>query len=470
MKPQNFRFGGGTSGTVLHPLIAAMVVITIVLIFILKRDKVIAPFILAYFTVPAAQVLVVGGVHLFMRQILILAVLVRMIAFPGQTSVGRFSGGLNKLDWVVVLWALSAVIIFNVEWMQTQALIKSLGDLIESLGGYLAARFLITDRDAVRRAIKLLAIICVIQGVCMMSEQFTHQNVFAFAGANSPTFRDGHIRAEGAMGGLYAGAIAGALVPMFCWLWTERKSRMAAYAGLGGAGAMIFASHASTSWMTLGGSVMALAFWPLRKQMRMVRWGIVATLVGLQCVMHGPVWSLIEKVDVTGGSSSYHRYELVDNTIRHFGEWWLIGYKSYASWGFCMFDLCNQFVVAAVTGGLVTLVLFIMIFKRGFGAVGTARKRVGGDRTEEWFYWCLGAFLFSCVTNSFGINYMFHLLNCFLLLLACISVATTRAWKPAVSSERAQASDERDFACVAVETGVPSEQAGWGGWQDLIET
>ena len=82
--------------------------------------------------------------------------------------------------------------------------------------------------------------------------------------------------------------------------------------------------------------------------------------------MHGPVWSLIEKIDLTGGSSSYHRYMLVDNCIRHFSDWWLIGYKNYGDWGFDMWDLCNQFVVAALTGGLVTLVLYITIFKRSF--------------------------------------------------------------------------------------------------------
>ena len=92
--------------------------------------------------------------------------------------------------------------------------------------------------------------------------------------------------------------------------------------------------------------------------------------------MHGPVWSLIEKIDLTGGSSSYHRYMLVDNCIRHFGDWWLIGYKNYGDWGLDMWDLCNQFVVNALTGGLVTLVLYLTIFKRSFRAIGIARKRV----------------------------------------------------------------------------------------------
>ena len=311
----------------------------------------------------------------------------------------------------MVSWTLVALTIFALQFMEMQAVIKGLGDLVVSLGGYLAVRFLIPDREAVRRTVKVLAMICVIQGVCMVSEQFTHQNVFSSFGANQPTMREGHVRSEGAMGTLYGWAFAGVLIPLFLWLWTEKKSRMAAFAGLAGATAMVFASHASTSWMAYGASLVGLGFWPLRKQMRLVRWGLVAMLVGLHLVMHGPVWSLIEKIDLTGGSSSYHRYMLVDNCIRHFSDWWLLGYKNYGDWGFDMWDLCNQFVVTALTGGLLTLVLYIAIFKRSFRAIGTARKQVSGDRRQEWLLWCLGSALFANVVAHFGINYMVHLID-----------------------------------------------------------
>jgi hypothetical protein len=115
---------------------------------------------------------------------------------------------------------------------------------------------------------------------------------------------------------------------------------------------------------------------------------------------------------------------LVDNCIRHFGDWWLMGYKYYGDWGFDMWDLCNQFVVAALTGGLLTLAVFIMIYGRGFGALGTARRRVSGNRSQEWFLWCLGSALFANVVASFGINYMYHLIMSLFVLLACISAAT----------------------------------------------
>ena len=229
------------------------------------------------------------------------------------------------------------------------------------------------------------------------------------------------------MGALGSGAFAGVLIPLFLWLWTEPKSRMAACAGLAGASAIVFATHSSTSWLACGAGLLGLGFWPLRQRMRLVRWGLVTVLVGLHIVMNGPVWSLIEKIDLTGGSSSFHRYMLVDNCIRHFGEWWLLGTKYYADWGFVMFDVCNQFVLNAVRGGLVTLVIYIAIYKCSFAAIGRARKRVDGDRSQEWSLWCLCSVLFATIVASIGINYTVHLMILFFSLLAGILVATRGA-------------------------------------------
>jgi len=437
MVPENFRFGGGATETVLHPLVAVWMLIAIVLILSLRRDRIMIPFLLAFFSTPSQEVLVLAGVHFTMHQILIFTVLARMTVYRGSSSDRRFQGGFNALDRVVVLWAFSSLLIFNIEFMDKQAFIKSMGDFVLAMGGYLAVRFLVPDGDAVRRMIKVMAVICLIQGVCMLTELSTYQNLFFPLGGAWPTYREGHVRAEGAMGTLYGGALAGALIPLFVWLWMERKSRTTAVAGLVGATAMVFASHASTSAMAYGAGLLGLGFWPLRKYMRMVRLSIVAMLVGLHLVMNGPVWSLIEKIDITGGSSSYHRYQLVDNCIRHFSDWWLVGYKYYYAWGFCMFDLCNQFVGTAVAGGLVSLVLYIMIFSRSFGAIGKARKQVEGDRHQEWLLWCLGSFLFSVMVAAFGINYMFHLLMCFLLLVASISVTAFEAIRsPARQAEK----------------------------------
>ena len=469
MQPQHFQFGGGASQTTLHPLVALGMSVAIILILLLPRKKAVVPFLLTFFTIPVEQVLVFGGVHLTVLRILILTVLIRMVSFRGSSSQRRFVGGFNALDKVVVLWSISALIIFSLQWMEVQAFIKCLGDLVESLGGYMAARFLIFDRDTVRRTIKILAVIFVIQGACMTREQFTHQNIYSFLGALPPDIRDGHVRSQGVIGSLYGGVFAAVSIPLFIWLWSEGKSRLAAYAGFAGATAMVITSHASTSVGTYLASLVALGFWPLRKQMRVVRWVIVAILVGLHVVMHGPVWSLLEHIDLTGGSSSYHRYLLLDNCIRHFGEWWLLGYKHYGEWGFVMWDVCNQFVLDAVRGGLLTLILNIAIFSRSFSSVGVARRHVDGDHRQEWFLWCLGSSLFANLVASFGINYMVQLLMGLFPLLAFISVARFEASKATNRRVYAPASMQSESVPQTVTLALPPNDSTERMWPGLFE-
>lgn len=424
MPPAHLRFGGGAAESLLNPLVALWLLAAICVIWSRPRNCAIAPFLLAFFTIPVNQVLVIGGIHFTALRILILASLGRTM-MPNVGKEKRFAGGFNGIDKMVVLWSAWAVVALYLQFPQTQALINGFGVLVDTLGGYLVVRYFVPDRHALEEAIGALAVVSAILGVCMINEQLTHINVFGFlaGGSGAAIVRDGHIRAGATLGPLFGGAFAGVLIPEFLWLWSTKKSRLKAAIGLAGATAMVAASYSSTSWMALMGSVVGLAFWPLRKRMRLVRWGIVAALVGLQMVMKAPVWALISRIDLTGSSSSFQRYMLVDMTIRTFSKWWLIGTPDYVNWGWDSWDLCNQFVAVALTGGLLTLAFYIAIFKRSFGAIGKARKRAG-DRQQEWLLWCLGSTLFATVVTHFGINYMAQLIMGFFPLIACISVAT----------------------------------------------
>ena len=66
-----------------------------------------------------------------------------------------------------------------------------------------------------------------------------------------------------------------------------------------------------------------------------------------------------------------------------------------------------------------TLVIYIGIYKRSFGAIGKARKLVAGDRRQEWFLWCLGSALFATVVASFGIYFIVYLMVCLFCFGGC---------------------------------------------------
>ena len=139
--------------------------------------------------------------------------------------------------------------------------------------------------------------------------------------------------------------------------------------------------------------------------------------------MKGPVWSLIEKIDITGGSSSWQRYMLVDQCIRHFGDWWLLGVKDTSVWGWDMWDTANQYVSVCENSGLLPFILFLGILIYGFKYLGRARRAAGKDRKRALFVWGLGSALFANVVAFFGISYFDQTMVAWYGLLAMIPAA-----------------------------------------------
>jgi hypothetical protein len=135
---------------------------------------------------------------------------------------------------------------------------------------------------------------------------------------------------------------------------------------------------------------------------------------------------LIARVDLTGGSSSDHRYEILNQCIRHFTEWVLIGTKNYASWGFGLWDLGNQYVFVADTAGLIPLVAFLAMIVLGFKYSGIARRAAQGDKRQQLLIWALGASLFANVVAFFGISYFDQTIVAWYGMLAMMCVVSVR--------------------------------------------
>src|SRR5260370_27750668 len=111
--------------------------------------------------------------------------------------------------------------------------------------------------------------------------------------------------------------------------------------------------------------------------------------------MKGPGWSLINKVSLVRGSSNWHRFELVDQFIRRFSDWWLLGTTENASWGIDTWDTANQYVSVGERGGLLSFVLFLAIITLSFRKLGVARRAAEVITTVDCRLWVLRASLFA---------------------------------------------------------------------------
>ena len=307
------------------------------------------------------------------------------------------------------------------------AVVNQIAFWLESFGGYFLLRFLIRDVEDIALTTKVLAVIAAIVGVCMLNEHFHSINVFGYLGSGPliPQLRDGQIRAEGPFRHpILAGCFGATLVPLFFWLWRFGRAKGMAAVGIMGSTAIVLTSASSTPVLAYAGGVLGLCLWPLRRSMRVVRWGIVVVIAVTALIMKAPVWFIIAHVNVIGGSGGWDRAKLIDVFFNHFQDWWLLGTKDAGSWGIDMWDLSNQFVAEGETGGLITFVLFIAMISKGFSRLGRMRRQVEGDQSQEWLMWSLCAVMLANIFSYFGVSYWDQTRISWWAFLAMISAAT----------------------------------------------
>jgi hypothetical protein len=433
MQPENFRFGGGSTATVLHPIVLVAMLIVIVLTFLLSRKNLVVPLLLSTFLIPLGQQFVVAGVHLFALRIIVLAGLVRMLFSKRSPEGDLLAGGLNSVDKAFLLWAFLHALAFTLLFREMGAVVNQVGYLWDGLGGYFILRFMIQDEEDVKRAINCFAFLAVVFAICMIREQWTRQNIFGLLGGVTAAseIREGRIRSQAVFQhSLLAGTFGATALPLFLLLWKSGKSKLLAITGAAGATVMVATASSSTPVIAWLAGIAAVFCWPFRKRMRTLRWGFVALFLSLCFVMQAPIWFLIARVSVAGGSSSYHRAMLVDQFVRHVPDWWLLGTNQNETWGNDMWDTSNRYVEEGETGGLAAFLCFLAVIYWSFARIGTARKSAENDRQKEWLLWILGSTLFAHTVAFWGISYFDQTRVTWFALLAMISAVTAPLLNP----------------------------------------
>jgi hypothetical protein len=429
VQPENLKFGGGAEGAVLHPAVVIALIFAALLIFLLPKRQVIVPVLLMVFLVPLAQQIYVGGLHVLVLRIVILIGLMRALFSMVFSKARGFGGGFGTLDKIFLWWTFFHVVTFLFLFsFQSGAVTNQFGFVWDSLGGFLLMRFLIQDEEDIDRLIKTFALLAGIFAICMLNERFRMQNVFGILGGVrlTPETRDGLVRAEASFSHpLLAGTFGATLLPLFFLYWHSGKSKTVAVIGILSATIMTICASSSTPFLAYAAGIGAVCFWPLRKRMRLIRWGILIVLVTLNIVMKAPVWFLISHISLFGSSSSDHRAYLVDAFVRHFSDWWLLGTNDAGNWGWDMWDTSNQYIAEGEGGGLASFICFLAMISLCFSWIGKARKAVEGDRTKEWYFWFLGAAMFANVVGFFGVSYFDQTRIMWYALLAVIATATS---------------------------------------------
>jgi len=449
--PTNYYFGGGDDSTSATPLAVVVLATALILILVLPRKYAFIPFLIAGLLVPLHVVVLVGSLHFNATRILVIVGWLRVL-IRGD----RFPGRLRAFDAVVLASALCGAVMYSVLWHDLGAVINRMGVLLTTMGSYFLVRRLVRDRQDVVRAIKALAFVVIVIGPCMLYEQASSYNPFWLLGAPQITnVRDGQIRAQGPFGhAITAGVIGAVLFPIFVALLFEgRRGRWLAGAAALSSTGMMALSHSSTPVLTYGAALLGLVLWPVRKNMRVVRWSLVAGLAVLQLSMSSPVWFVMDRASGVLGGSGWHRAMLVDNFVRHFGDWWLYGTVANGDWGWSMWDVDNAYVAAGLSGGFLNFVLFLAVLVCAFKLVGKARRLAEKYPRDLRLIWALGTALFANTVAYFGIVYFDQAIVAWYTLLAMIAVLPGFAAKR--RKEQMRAAVISSEVAVTVETALP---------------
>jgi hypothetical protein len=426
-------YGGGTPSSLIHPVVLVALGVLFFLIFVLPKRLAIIPITLGILLIPSIQNLNIGGAHFFAFRLIILVGLLRVLTFR-PAGEPLLAGGFLLIDKVFLVWVVIEAVCEVLRFGTGGAAVNAGAALLDSAGGYILFRSLLRTLPDIRRYITLLAVVAVVASIVMLIEAKTGHNIVGLLGgiADVSVVRNGRIRAQGVFqNSILAGTFGASCFPLFLALWMTGKDKVMAGVGAVAAVVIVLASASSTPVGSFLGCIAAIAFWPLRKRMKTVRWSLLGLFIALAIVMKAPVWYVLAHFDFVGGSGGYDRANLLDNCWQHIGEWWLIGTGNTWAWGYDMYDTCDEFVAAAINGGVLGLSLFIAIISISFRTIGQARKLVQGSPKKEWFCWLIGVSLVTHLFNFLGVAYydqsQFVLLALFALVpVLSLSMAKTR--------------------------------------------
>lgn len=423
--------------TVVNGIGLAFGLLMSVLVLVLPRRCALVPVITTMCFMTMGQRVIVLGLNFTVFRILLLFGLLR-VTIRDEARVGK----LGAIDGLLILWVVSSITTYTILWGTLEAFVNRMGLAYDALGWFFLFRILLRDADDVRRGVKQLALLVVPLAASMMVEKLTGQNAFSLFGGVPPEtiVRDGVLRCQGPFSHpILAGTFGSAVLPLFLGLWWGQRGASRLMGSLGIIASVTITVAAGSSGPVGAGvlGIVGLFFWPARRYMRAVRWGVALALLGLHLLMKAPVWFLLARVSVFTGSTGYHRAILIDHAVKNFWQWWLVGTYSTSEWGYYMFDVTNQYVLVGVQGGVITLGLFVAIIARCFGAVGRGVKVLGGvspgeqglSKGEQRVVWSLGAALLVHVINYFSVPYFDQNIVNWYLLLAMIAVTSRSVGK-----------------------------------------
>jgi hypothetical protein len=384
---------------------------------------------------PFNQQLFIAGFNFTCMRTLLLAGLVRVL------TRREFSGWKpSVIDRAIILYLVVLTCIGTLRDGSVAQFINCVGEDYNVFLSYFVCRCLLRDYEDVIAMLLSLAYFVIPLAILMVRESVTGSDFFSLMGVRpDQDMRHGLWRAQGPFQTpILAGIFGATLIPLYFGLYYESRRWFVPMVGVSACAVITICSLSSGPFVAALVGMFCLGCWFLRDRMRGIRWLILAGFVGLAMVMKAPIWFLIARLGSIFGGSAEYRSELIDQAVKHFNQWWLLGLSDTQDWMPTHLangnaDITNQYIRDGLDGGLWGMLMYIIILTKCFSQLGKARKcqaQEGASQRgvgREKLFWCLGSAMVAHAVTQMSVEYFDQMKVAYYMLVAIIASLSSDA-------------------------------------------
>jgi hypothetical protein len=389
--------------------------------FLLPRRWLALPTLLTFAWIPRAQVVEIADVKLTAFRIVVGLALVRILV-----RREKLPGGIGRID---ALWSIWSLLMVGTWLLHTSDdLVFRFGLVWDYFGAYLVMRYAISNYEDIDRVFVTFCLALVPVALLMLIENQIGNNPFGVVGGLDTQWREGKFRAAGPFAHpILAGSVGATCLIIGCSLFRWRRAL--SMVSIGAGTTMVYASASSGPVLMSAIGILALLTWRFRHRLRAMRWSVLFVVFALQIVMKDPFYFLMAKVDVVGGSTGWHRSQLIKAALDHLDEWWLAGTDYTIHWmptgipaSDRHTDITNHFLMMGVLGGLPLLLALLAAMVLVLRQIDLALLASNGPVRNLFTAWTIGALIVAHGMN-FLATYLFdQSILSFMICFACAGV------------------------------------------------
>jgi len=399
----------------LHPFGIFVLIACILAVLVSSKKYVIIPLLVIITLIPSAQRIVVVSLDFSFVRIILLFTIFRIFNRKEYRNIS-----FEKPDRYIRIWAIWSVIAYGVLVGELSGSVTRIGYMIEAIGAYFIGRVYLRSIDDFKQLVTLLGYFAIPTLLFFLVERWSGRNLFSvFGGVPEFTFiRGGRMRCQGPFSHpITAGVFWASYLPLLAVLWkTQDLSFSKVMFFIVCMVLIVINSASSTPVMAVVFGILGFLFFYKRNFLPLFRRLLLMMLIFLHFIMEAPVWHLISRINVVGGSTGWHRYHLIDKAVEHIDEWWMIGLLSTGHWGHALSDKTNQYLFEGVKAGLLGMLFFILFLISVFSIIGRGLKKTTSIY-QTWVLWALGVILSVHLMNFFAVSYFGQMVSAFYLFL-----------------------------------------------------